>query len=200
MYNVESYIKYLAEEEKSTATQRQYLRDVIQFCRFAQGLQLCKELIIRYKEYLQLKYKAASVNAKLVAVNGFLAFIGVPEYRVRLMKMQQKAFISEEKELTRNEYARLIAAARRKKNRRLVLLLETICGTGIRVSELRYITVEAARKGEAVISMKGKTRVILIPQKLETALLKYAEKCGIESGPVFVTKKAIRLIAQISGK
>lgn len=185
---VDRYVQYLLQEEKSPATCRQYEREIRQFVTFMDGRELSKMSMIAYKEYLRDTRKATGANAVLVAVNGFLSFIGREDLRVRLLRVQQQVFVPKEKEITKEEYRRLVAAARKKKNERLALLIETICATGIRVSEVRFITAEAVWKGEAVIRMKGKTRVILMPKKLRKVLLDYVKKKKIKAGPVFVTR------------
>lgn len=185
---VKSYIAYLEQEEKSEATRRQYERDILHFLRFAEGNELTRELVLRYKEELQTKHRASSTNVKLAALNGFFTFLGRDDLRVKRLRVQKRPFLPREKELTKAEYFRLLEAAKHRKNEKLRLLLETICGTGIRVSELKYIIAEAVYQGEAVIRLKGKIRVILISGKLRKALRQYLRKNGISSGPVFITK------------
>ena len=136
-----AYISYLKESERSCATQTQYYRDIRRFLSWADDAALAKETVIRYKEMLQAEYKAASVNAKLAAINSFFSFLGKNELRVRQLRIQRQAYCSNEKELAKNEYLRLVEAAKEQKDERLSLLLQTICSTGIRVSELQYITV-----------------------------------------------------------
>lgn len=185
---VKQYIKYLEQEEKSEATRRQYKRDILHFLSFAKGQELTRELALRYKEELQSKHRADSVNVKLAALNGFFSYLGREDLRVKRLRIQKRPFLPREKELSKAEYLRLLEAARQKKNEKLRLLLETICGTGIRVSELKYITVEAVEQGEAAIRLKGKIRVVLISGKLRKALKEYLRRGKISSGPVFVTK------------
>ena len=185
---VKSYIAYLAQEEKSEATRRQYERDILHFLSFAGGNELTRELVLRYKEELQTKHRASSTNVKLAALNGFFSYLERDDLRVKRLRVQKRPFRPREKELTKAEYIRLLGAAKHRKNEKLRLLLETICGTGIRVSELKYITAEAVYQGEAVIRLKGKIRVILISGKLRKALRQYLRKNGISSGTVFVTK------------
>lgn len=185
---IDRFQLYLLENEKSTATIAKYLRDIRRFAVFAGGQVLDKSLILSYKEMLGREYALTSANSMLAALNAFLQFIGKGDCCVKRFKVQKKTFCSAEKELTKEEYLRLICAAKSASNRRLSLLLQTICGTGIRVSELPFITVEAARKGEAIVSCKGKTRTVFIVQALQKKLLKYAKDCGIVRGAVFVTK------------
>ena len=186
--SVKEYIAYLEQEEKSEATRRQYKRDILHFLSFAKGQELTRELALRYKEELQSKHRAGSVNVKLAALNGFFSYLGREDLRVKRLRIQKRPFLPREKELSKAEYLRLLEAARQKKNEKLRLLLETICGTGIRVSELKYITVEAVEQGEAAIRLKGKIRVVLISGKLRKALKEYLRRGKISSGPVFVTK------------
>ena len=185
---VRDYMTYLEQEERSVSTRKQYQRDIFHFLEYIGERMLTKEAVLAYKEALQEEWLAATVNAKLAALNGFFRFLGREDLRVRRLKVQKRPFLSRDKELTKAEYLRLLRAARNKENRRLMMILETICGTGIRVSELRFITAEAVRDGEAVIQLKGKTRVILIGGKLRKALKDYLRRNGIESGPIFITK------------
>lgn len=186
--SVKQYIAYLEQEEKSEATRRQYKRDILHFLGFAGGQGLTRELVLRYKEELQTKHRASSTNVKLAALNGFFTFLGRDDLRVKRLRVQKRPFLPREKELTKAEYYRLLEAAKHRKNEKLRLLLETICGTGIRVSELKYITAEAVYQGEAVIRLKGKIRIVLISGKLKKALKKYLKKRKILSGSVFITK------------
>lgn len=186
---LESFREWLILEEKSESTVEKYLRDVAGFASFADGQAITKERVLSYKAaLLEEGYAPRSVNSMLASLNSFFLFAGWSECRVRSIRMQKKAYCSEDKELTRSEYERLVFAARKKGNDRLELILQTICGTGIRVGELKYITVEAARQGAAIISLKGKTREILIEKKLKKLLLSYAERKEIKSGPLFVTR------------
>lgn len=183
-----AYIRYLEDEEKSQATRNQYRRDIQHFFAFVGDAQVTKKQVIAYKEMLQGQYQPASVNAKIAAINGFFAFIGDAQLRVKQMKIQKKPFSSKERELSKAEYMRLIAAARRQGNEKLALLIQTICSTGIRVSELQFITAEKVASGEAMIYLKGKSRTIVIAGKLRKALRNYLRRTGITSGPVFVTR------------
>ena len=186
--SVEAYMAYLEREEKSVATRRQYKRDVLCFFRFADGGNLTKELVLRYKEMLRAARRPTTVNTKLAALNGFFSFIGREDLHVKRLRVQKRPFCAKEKELTKAEYLRLLEAAKHRKNEKLCLVLETICSTGMRVSELQYITADAVRRGEAVITLKGKTRVILITGKLKKALREYMRREGISAGPVFITR------------
>ena len=185
---LEAYLQYLRREERSRATRQQYRRDILRFLAFLGESQLTKEQVIEYKERLQRVYQPASVNAKLVAVNGFLTFLGQPQLRVRQLKIQKKPYCPQEQELSREEYRRLVTAAQKKGDERLALLVQTICATGIRVSELRFITAEAVAEGEAEICLKGKSRTVLIGGRLRKALKGYLRRRGIFAGPVFLTR------------
>ncbi len=182
------YREHLQLLERSTATVEKYLRDVRAFARFAQGQTITKETVIAYKTRLRERYAARSVNSMLASLNGLFAFLGWQDLRVRALKLQQTVFCPAEKELTRAEYMRLCRAASERRNERLSLTLQTICGTGIRVSELQCITVEAVRRGEAVVCCKAKTRTVFLVKELRQKLLRYAAARGIRRGSVFVTR------------
>ena len=149
---------------------------------------MTKEMVIQYKQELQTGHQPATVNGKLAALNGFFSFVGREDLRVKQLKVQRTPYCATEKELNKVEYLRLVQAATRKGNEKLSLILQTICGTGIRVSELQYITTEAVKQGQAQIHLKGKSRVVLLPSKLRKALGKYIKREGIVNGPVFITK------------
>ena len=179
---------YMHDDEKSKATIEKYIRDVKRFMAFAGGRELAKSLIIEYKESLSGIYAVSSANSMIAALNYFLRYCGLDSYCVKQFKVQSRIYCSEQRELTRAEYMRLVNAAGRKKSRRTELLLQTICGTGIRVSELKFITVEAVCRGEATVSCKRKTRTVFIPYKLQKKLRYYCRERGITSGAVFVTR------------
>lgn len=184
---IEAFQAHLDREEKSGATQEKYIRDVRAFHGFAEGKPVTKELVRAWKESLVEKgYAVRSVNSMLASLNSFLAFVGWEDCCVRSLKLQRQTYCDGAQELTKKEYLRLLDAA--KGDERLRLLLETICGTGIRVSELKHFTVEAARKGQVNISNKGKNRVILIPDRLQKKLLAYAKKRNMKSGILFRTR------------
>lgn len=185
---VEKYLNYLKQEERSESTRKQYQREILWFLSDLEEKELTKESAVAYKQKLEKKYQPVSVNAKLAALNSFFRFIGKSDLCLKLLKIQRKAYCPAEKELSRAEYLRLIKTAENKKNKKLSLLLQTICGTGIRVSEVKYITSEAVQRGEAIIQLKGKTRTILLPRKLQSSLKKYLRQQQIVSGPVFITK------------
>ena len=188
--NVDSlsrFEQYLREEEKSGLTVEKYLRDLRAFLLWAGGGELSRELVIRWKQTLvEAGYKPRSINSMLASVNAWLRFIGREDCRVKSLRLQRQIYQKPEEDLSRAEYQRLLTAARRKP--RLYLLLQTICATGIRVSELRYFTAEAVALGEITVSCKNKTRVILIPDKLKTKLLRYAKDTGVTDGAIFRTR------------
>ncbi len=180
--------KYLTENEKAVATVRKYMRDVRRFAEYAAGRALDKATVLGYKESLMHGYTVRSANSMLASLNAFFRFSGRYELCVRQFKVQKEAYCSEERELGRGEYVSLVKAAEQMKDERLSLVVQTICGTGIRVSELSFITVEAVRRGEAVVSCKGKTRKIFIVRALQKKLLRYAVRQGITGGVLFVTR------------
>lgn len=185
---IEKFRNYLREEEKSENTMEKYIRDVTAFSEFCDGT-TTKDTVIAYKQSLiDGGYAVRSINSMLASLNSLFSFLGWYELRVKSLKVQQQVFCPEEKELTRAEYERLCRTAERKQNERLYLILQTICGTGIRVSELQFITVEAVRKGEAMVSLKGKTRSIFIVRDLKKKLLRYISEQKITTGSVFVTR------------
>ena len=191
MRPLSDYRKHLEDAEKSELTIEKYLRDVGAFLLWQEKRPLSKETVLSYKAYLTERYAIASVNSMLSAVNHYLTFLGRQDCRVRVIRRQRQMFCSEEKELTRQEYQRLVNAAQGRP--KLQLLLQTICATGIRVSEHRFITVEAARSGVAEVHCKGKLRTVLLPKKLCLALLNYAKKTGIRQGSLFVTRNGTPL-------
>ena len=185
---IAEFEEHLILEERSKTTVEKYIRDVKAFAVYTQGGAITKEIVIAYKKHLQETYAVRSVNSMLASLNSLFAFLGWHDLRVKSLKLQQQVFCPEEKELTKAEYTRLCRTAERKHNERLNLILQTICGTGIRVSELQYITVEAVKHGEAVVNCKAKTRSVFIVKELTQKLLRYAAKQGIKSGMLFVTR------------
>ena len=179
---------YLRNEERSKATIEKYMRDVRCFVGFIGSTEVSKQSVVDYKNKLGNSYAVASANSMIAALNSFLRFCGWHDLCVKQFRVQRQAYCSEEKELTRAEYLRLLEAANKKHNERLNLIIQTICGTGIRVSELQYITVEALGKGEAVVNCKGKNRRIFIVPELKKKLLRYVKEQKISSGAVFITR------------
>lgn len=183
----ESYAKYLAREERSKLTIEKYLRDLRTFLRYTSNRPITKEQTIAYKQYLiSQNYAAASINSMLAAVNGLLSFLGWDDCKIKVVRIQRKVYCTEEKELSKVEYIRLLKAS--ENDTQLNLILQTICATGIRISELKYFTLPAIRRGEVTVRCKNKTRFIFIPGALKTRLLNYAKNHQIVDGPVFVTR------------
>ena len=185
---MKSFNDYLINEEKAAATVNKYLHDVGEFQIWLGDQELCKTVVLAYKSYLFERYAPASVNAALSSLNSFFNFMEWYDLRVKNLKIQKQIFASTDKELTKAEYERLLQTAKQKKNERLYLLMQTICSTGIRVSEVRYVTVEAVSRGVAEINCKGKRRQVFLPKQLCQILKQYIKEQKIKSGAVFVTK------------
>ncbi len=184
--HIDSYLQYLCSEERAEATIEKYLRDIRVFAAWLEDKPVTKETATQWKAYLSAQgMSPATVNAKLSAVNGLFCFLGWEGCRVKFLKMQRRMFRDTSRELTRSEYDLLVKTARRQGQEWLALVMETICATGIRVSEVKYITVEAAQAGQASISLKGKIRTILLPRKLTLKLLKFSKKQKNASGAIF---------------
>ncbi|MGM9607162.1 MAG: tyrosine-type recombinase/integrase [Oscillospiraceae bacterium] len=186
---IAAFEQHLKGEERSAGTVEKYLRDVRQFAVWLDGGAVTKDAVAGWKEYLHAEgYGPTTINGKLAALNALLRLMGWEDCRVKPLRLQKRMFRDSGKELTRQEYGHLIETARGQGKARLALLMETICSTGIRVSEVQYVTVEAAQAGKAEISLKGKIRTILLPGKLCRKLLKYAKKEKIASGEIFLTR------------
>ena len=183
-----NYKNHLIDEEKSLATITKYIRDIEKFYQYADKKEVTKELVKLYKEELMKSYKPTSINSMLAALNQFFEYNGWLECKIKELKIQKRVFLEESKELSKDEYKRLVNAARKQKNERLYVLLQAICSTGIRVSEHRYITVQALKDGYAQIYNKGKVREIFFSDDLKRILLKYCLKNKIENGAIFVTR------------
>ena len=187
--SLRAFQSHLRAEEMSPGTIENYLRHAHAFTAFAAGQPLTKELTAAWKEHLKEKgYAVATINAMLVSLNAFLRFLDRSDCRCKLLRSQRKLFRDQTRELTQKEYQRLVQTAREQEKECLALLLEAICGTGIRVSEVKFLTVENLNRGYAEIALKGKIRTILIPRKLSKKLLKYAKRRGITEGEVFLTR------------
>lgn len=184
---IKEFANHLCKEEKSGATQEKYLRDARVFCAYADSNEVTKELVVAWKKHLvENGYAVRSINSMLASINCLLEFLGLSECKVKNMRMQRQTYCAEDQELTKAEYLRLLQAS--KNNEQLNLVIQTICGTGIRVSELQYFTVEAVRCGEVTVDCKSKTRTILVPGKLKNLLLNFAKRNGIAAGAIFVTR------------
>ena len=186
---IESFATFLREQERSATTIQKYVHDLTDLAGFLAGRPMTKELLLEWKEGVIGRYAPASVNAMLAAVNRFLTFLGRNDLRLRPLKIQRTLFLPADKELTRAEYIRLVRAAQSRDNQRLALVLQTICATGIRVSELRFITAEAVRTGRAEVTNKGKRRAVFLPEKLRRLLKSYLRAQKITAGAVFLSRR-----------
>ena len=184
---LERFKQYLIENEKSKATIEKYIRDLQTFCDFLGEQEICKAVVLRYKEQLVAKYAPASVNSMLAALNSYLKFAGLENCCVKRLKIQRSSFCDVQKELSKAEYLRLVSAAN-KCDERLCLAMQTLCSAGMRVSELCFVTVEAVKSCCVNVNCKGKRRLVFLPKELCLHLLKYAEKRKIKSGSIFITK------------
>ena len=188
---IQSYQNHIYTQEKSQNTIDKYIRDIRTFTAWLQTQEhkdITKDCVIRYKKYLEAHYRPSSTNSMLTALNGFFEYTGWHDCRVMTLKTQPNHIYAQEKEMTRTEYEKLIKTAKEQDNLRLAMIIETIGGTGIRVSELASITVDAVKTGKISISCKGKHREIYLVHKLKMKLLDYCKKKGIRSGAVFITK------------
>ena len=185
---IENFENYLINEEKASATLEKYIRDIKAFFEWISGTEIDKQKVLNYKEYLIGKFAPTSVNSVLSSLNSFFEFNNWYELKVKMLKIQKQIFAQNDKELSKTEYERLLDAAKAKSNQRLYLLMQTICSSGIRVSELQYVTVEAIKLRKATINCKGKMRIVILPKELCRMLTEYAKTQKITSGSVFVTK------------
>ena len=191
---IEAFRGHLLAEERAPGTVEKYQRDLRAFLRWLDGRAVTQERAAEWKtELLATSHAPVTVNSMVAALNGLFGFLGWDDCRVKFLRIQRRAFRDQSRELTRAEYTHLVGTARDHGKERLALLMETVCGTGIRVSEVPYITVETARVGRAEIALKGKIRVILLPDKLCRKLLKYARKHKIASGEIFITRSGRRM-------
>ncbi len=185
---IKDFEAYLIGEEKAKNTVEKYVREIAVFAEWLGGREMNKNAVLEYKRELISKYAPAGVNSRLSSLNSFFAFCGRHDCKIKNVKIQRQIFARREKELTKAEYGRLLDAAKRKRNLRIYYLMQTICSTGIRVSELKNITVEAVKRGQADINCKGKMRVVILPRQLCKMLKGYVSKQKISSGAVFVTR------------
>lgn len=189
MEQIQAFQDHLVLDEKSSATVEKYVRDAHAFFVFAEGREITKKLVISYKNSLvEQGYAPRSINSMLASINSLLRFFGWQDCTVRSMKLQKQIYCPAEKALTKAEYMRLLDAAKQSRQERLYFVLQAVCGTGIRISELKYFTVESVRQGDISVSCKNKTRHILIPKKLRRLLLQFAKDSGIACGVIFRTK------------
>ncbi len=186
---IENFRNYLIDEEKASATLEKYMRDIKAFYEWIGETEIDKRKVLDYKEYLTCKFAPASVNSILSSLNSFFSYNNWHELKVKILKIQKQIFAQNDRILSKSEYERLLDSAKEKSNQRLYLLMQTICASGIRVSELQYITVEAIMQRKATINCKGKMRVVILPKDLCKVLLEYAKKQKIAGGSIFVTKK-----------
>lgn len=185
---ISDYKNHLINEEKSSVTIEKYVRDILAFYDWIQDKELTKIAVLEYKAKLIENYAPASVNSILSSLNSFFDYNEWYDLKVKNLKVQRQMFCKSETELSKAEYERLLRAAKDKRNERLYLVMQTICSTGIRVSEIKYITKEAVMNGQAQVKLKGKIRTVFIPKELCKILKKYIAEQKIESGPVFVTR------------
>ena len=185
---IKNYQEYLNEEEKSRSTIEKYIRDISAFKKWVGDMELSKIKVLDYKKELVEKYTPATVNSILAALNSFFDYNEWYCLKVKSLKLQHALFCQKDKELSKHEYERLLKAAKDKRNERLYLIMQTICSTGIRVSELKYVTVEAVKQGQAVVKLKGKIRVVIFTKELCKVLKRYAEERGINEGIIFITR------------
>lgn len=188
----ESYLQlfrtHLEEEEKSRNTIQKYIHDLISFAHYAAGQNVTKSLVLSYKDNLKNTHALSSANSMLAAINSFLKFMGWTDCCVKQYKIQHLSYCNPDRELTKAEYIRLLQAAKQKGNEQLNLIIQTICSTGIRVSELQFITVESLHVGKVTILNKGKVRTILILKELKKLLLSFAKRNNITQGCIFITR------------
>ena len=185
---INEFKEYLKAEEKSAATLEKYIRDIRAFVAWINGRELNKDLVLEYKQSIVSAYAPASVNSMLSSINSFFAYNEWYELRVKALKIQKQIFADREKELTKEEYKRLLRTAKKRNNEQLCLVMQTICSCGIRVSELSAVTVEAVRTKKASINCKGKMRIVMLPDELCRLLMRYIRENNIKSGAVFVTR------------
>ena len=185
---IRKFTGYLAAGEKTAASIEKYRREALRFANWLSEREVNKKLARAYKEELTEKRTPAGVNGAIAALNCLFAFLGLTDCKLKSVKIQRQIFRDETRELSQAEYRRLLSAAQKQQNERLLLVMETICSTGIRVGELKFFTVETVRRGRADVTNKGKTRTVFLPGKLQRVLLKYAKAQKIATGPIFITR------------
>lgn len=185
---IRRFKNYLENEEKAQATIEKYIRDIKTFLEWLDNREVTKPLVLEYKSNIINLYAPTSANSMLSSINAFFTYMEWYDCKVKTFKIQKQIFVNKDKELDRKEYERLLKTAKSKNNQKLYFLMQTICSTGIRVSELRCITIESIRKGQANINCKGKMRIVILPDKLCVALKKYAKEQNIATGAIFVSR------------
>lgn len=185
---IQAFGLYLQENERAPLTIEKYLQELRRLMAYLAGAPMDKARLFAYRETLQQRLQAGTVNGKLAAINGYLQYAGLSDCKIKYLKVQRSAFVDDEKYLSEREYGRLLEAAQRQKNQRLYYLLLTLGNTGIRVSELPFITVEALQRGKAEIRLKGKNRLVLLPRELTARLRQYAKSQDIQTGAIFCTR------------
>ena len=185
---IQAFADSLYREEKAQATIQKYVRAVKSLASYLDGQEITKTALLQYRSMLQLRLKAQTINGVISAINAYLDFSGKPDYKLKLLKVQKMVFLDETRELSRDEYCRLLLAAKEKGRQRLYFVMLTLCATGIRIGELQYITVEGVKAGRVEIHLKGKNRVIVLQKALRTQLMAYIRTCGIQNGPIFLTR------------
>lgn len=195
-----SFISHLHEQEKSNSTIQSYQRELFSLQMYIDDNKLTKDKLIEYKAILTKQYTPSTCNVAISAINSFLRFIGRQDLTIKPLKIQRQIFEDKDRELTKKDYEKLIRAATINGDERTALAIQTICATGIRVSELQYITVDAIKSGQAQVNNKGKNRVVFIPRPLSTLLKKYVVNQNITAGPIFVTRNQKALDRSIYGK
>lgn len=185
---IDKFKQYLYENEKSDNTIEKYMRDIRFFKTWLAGGEVDKSVVLRYKKELCEKYAPKSVNSVLSSLNSMFMYMKWYDLKVKMLRIQRRIFVDKEKELSKAEYGRLLTAAKSKNNERLYYLMQTIASTGVRVSEIKYITCEAVKSGQATISCKGKIRQIFLPKKLCKMLKTYTKTQNIKSGAIFITR------------
>ena len=186
--DLESYRNNMIENEKSSATIEKYIRDILSICRWNHSQRIERVHILEWKKYLISLYAVSSVNSMLAALNSYFHFKGWEQLRVKPFRQQKQLYREKERDISRCEYMQLLQEADKCGDERLKLIMETICSTGIRISELPFITAEAVSHGKALVDCKNKKRIIFIPAKLQSILKKYMKKHHILSGPIFLTR------------
>lgn len=185
---LKSFVEYLHEQEKSNSTIKSYQRELFALQMYIDDNPLTKEKVLEYKSLLTKQYTPSTCNVAIAAINSFLRFVGRQDLMVKPLRVQKQIFENKDRELTKKDYEKLISAAKINGDERTALAIQTICSTGIRVSELQYITVETLKSGQAHICNKGKNRIVFIPKTLSNLLKKYVINHNIASGPIFVTR------------